>query len=66
VDKLKGAPLDGVSLIPLLHGAGALARDALYWHYPHYSNQGGRPGAAIRMGDWKLIRWYEDDSIRVL
>jgi len=32
---------------------------ALYWHYPHYGNQGGSPGAAIREGDWKLIRWYE-------
>jgi arylsulfatase A-like enzyme len=31
----------------------------LYWHYPHYGNQGGSPGAAIREGDWKLIRWYE-------
>ena len=63
VVKLKGAPLDGVSLIPLLRKTGAPARDALYWHYPHYSNQGGRPGAAIRLGDWKLIRWYEDDSL---
>ena len=31
----------------------------MYWHYPHYGNQGGSPGAAIREGDWKLIRWYE-------
>jgi arylsulfatase A-like enzyme len=63
VVKLKGAPLDGVSLLPLLRKTGAPARSALYWHYPHYSTQGGRPGAAIRLGDWKLIRWYEDDSI---
>src|SRR5262249_45311521 len=32
---------------------------ALYWHYPHYSNQGGRPGGAIRAGDYKLIEFYE-------
>ena len=30
-------------------------RKALYWHYPHYSNQGGIPSGAIRVGDWKLI-----------
>lgn len=63
VRKLTGAPLDGVSLVPLLRRTGTLSREALYWHYPHYSNQGGRPGAAMRLGDWKLIRWYEDDSV---
>jgi arylsulfatase A-like enzyme len=57
-----GRPADGVSLVPLLRGATTMRRDALYWHYPHYSNQGGRPGAAMRMGDWKIIRWYEDDA----
>jgi arylsulfatase A len=65
VDKLKGAPLDGLSLLPLLNRTGTLARNALYWHYPHYSNQGGRPGGAVRSGDWKLIHWYEDDSVEL-
>jgi arylsulfatase A len=60
-----GAPKDGVSLAPLLRGGTSLRRDAIYWHYPHYSNQGGRPGAAIRVADWKLIRWYEDDSVEL-
>jgi hypothetical protein len=32
----------------------------MYWHYPHYGNQGGAPSGAIRDGDWKLIEWYED------
>ena len=32
----------------------------LYWHYPHYSNQGGKPGGAMRFGNWKLIEFYED------
>lgn len=35
-------------------------RGPAIWHYPHYGNQGGRPGAAIRDGDWKLIEWYAD------
>ncbi len=51
--------VDGVSLVPLLKG-GELKRDALFWHYPHYSNQGGRPGGAVRAGDWKLIEFFEN------
>ncbi|HEY2894610.1 MAG TPA: sulfatase/phosphatase domain-containing protein, partial [Pirellulales bacterium] len=53
--------LDGVSLLPLLRASGTLDRDALYWHYPHYSPQGGRPGSAMRQGDYKLIVFYEDN-----
>jgi arylsulfatase A len=54
------AKADGVSLVPLLKG-GALKREALYWHYPHYANQGGRPGGAVRAGNYKLIEFYEND-----
>jgi arylsulfatase A len=51
---------DGVSIVPLLRGsATTLGRDAIYWHYPHYHHFGGRPGTAIRAGDYKLIEWYE-------
>jgi arylsulfatase A len=56
-----GQTLDGVSLVPLLRGRGPIARDAIYWHYPHYANQGGMPSGAVRHGDWKLIRFYDDD-----
>lgn len=52
---------DGVSLVPLLKG-GELKRGPLFWHYPHYGNQGGYPSGAVRDGDWKLIEWYEDGS----
>ena len=51
--------LDGLSLKPLLTG-GNLASRKLFWHYPHYGNQGGEPCAIIRSGDWKLIHYYED------
>jgi arylsulfatase A-like enzyme len=34
-------------------------REPIYWHYPHYPNQGGRPGGAIRQGDYKLIEFYD-------
>jgi arylsulfatase A-like enzyme len=57
---------DGVSLLPLLNGsASMLDRESLFWHYPHYSNQGGRPGAAIVCRDWKLIWHFEDDRIEL-
>ncbi len=52
--------VDGVSLLPLLKGGEADPARALFWHYPHYSNQGGRPGGVVRRGDWKLIEHYED------
>ena len=57
--------LDGVSLVPLLRGGESLARDALYWHYPHYSNQGGFPGGAVRSGDWKLVERFEDGRVHL-
>lgn len=50
---------DGVSLVPLLRGESIDARP-LYWHYPHYGNQGGEPSSIVRAGDWKLIHYYED------
>ena len=64
--KVQGCgPIDGVDLMPLLKGADKLERDALFWHYPHYSNQGGFPGGAIRMGNWKMIERYEDGQVQL-
>ena len=57
--------LDGVSWAPLLKGGDSLDRRNLYWHYPHYSNQGGFPGGAIRQGDWKLIQRFEDGRVHL-
>ena len=57
--------VDGVSLKPLLRGEPTLDRESLYWHYPHYSNQGGFPGGAIREGDWKLVERYEDGQVHL-
>lgn len=62
---LAGLPLrpkqhvDGVSLMPLLKGGAISPRD-LFWHYPHYGNQGGEPSAIIISGDKKLIYYFED------
>ena len=52
--------LDGESLVSLLSGGNETKRTSLFWHYPHYSNQGGFPGGAVRSGDWKLVERYED------
>ncbi len=60
-----GQVIDGESLVPLLTQTGSLKRDAIYWHYPHYSNQGGLPSGAIRAGDYKLIEFYEDERIEL-
>jgi arylsulfatase A-like enzyme len=58
---LPGQHTDGVSLVPLLQGDTIPSRP-LYWHYPHYGNQGGDPAAMIREGHWKLIHYWEDGS----
>ena len=57
--------LDGESIVPLLNQTGALRRDAIYWHYPHYHPGGATPYGAIREGDWKLIETYEDNRVEL-
>jgi arylsulfatase A-like enzyme len=57
---------DGVSLVPLLRGdEKSWKQRALYWHYPHYSNQGGKPGGAVRLGEYKLTEFYEDGKLEL-
>jgi arylsulfatase A-like enzyme len=65
IRKVPAHDVDGVSFTSLLKGAGALKRDAIYWHYPHYSNQGGVPGGAVRQGDYKLIEFYGDSKVEL-
>ena len=55
-----GQHVDGVSLVPLLRSDGEIKDRALFWHYPHYGNQGGEPSTIISHGKWKLIHYYED------
>lgn len=57
-------PIDGRSLVGLLRG-GRGPTGPLYWHYPHYSNQGGVPGGAVRDGEWKLIEFYESGRVEL-
>ena len=55
-----GPMLFQTPLPPLQRSTGRPWRKALFWYYPHYSNQGGRPTMAMRYGEWKLIEWFED------
>ena len=55
----KKQKVDGVSLVPLLKGK-SISERPLFWHYPHYGNQGGEPSSIIIEGDWKLIHYHED------
>lgn len=58
--------LDGVNITPLLEGAKKLDRDAIYWHFPHYSNHGMQsPGGAVRSGDYKLLEYYENNTVQL-
>lgn len=53
--------VDGTSILPLwTRRNDSLDRDGIFWHYPHYGNQGGTPGSSVRAGDFKLIEFFED------
>jgi arylsulfatase A-like enzyme len=65
IAEIVGAPVDsyskvdGRSLVDVLRG-GKLEPRSLYWHYPHYGNQGGEPSAIVIREQWKLIQYFED------
>lgn len=54
--------VDGISLKPILEGKVLDVNRSLYWHYPHYGNQGGNPSSIIRKKNWKLIYYWEDGT----
>jgi len=49
---------DGISILRLFK-KDKFPERPLYWHYPHYSNQGVEPGSAVRKGKYKLIDNFE-------
>ena len=75
LEKPKNKILDGANILPLTEGADTLTDRALYWHFPIYL-QGGhadsqdpifrtRPGSAIRVGNWKLIEYFENGELEL-
>ena len=62
----KHYPGDGESLLPLLTDKGDLERDALFWHYPNFAfHRDNRLGSAIRMGDYKLIEFFDRNEVEL-
>lgn len=57
--------VDGKSLVPLLKEKQEKIHDAIYFHYPHRSNQKGSPSSAIRQGDYKLIVFLNDNKLEL-
>ncbi|MBT6766836.1 MAG: sulfatase, partial [Prolixibacteraceae bacterium] len=67
--------LDGQSILPVLTGKGELNERPLFWHFPIYLEGGNaetqdqifrtRPGSALRLGDWKLIQYFENNDIEL-
>ena len=61
-----GTPLDGRSLIPLLEQKPGFDRDAIFFHYPNYAfHKKNRLGSAIREGDFKLIKYYDNGDLEL-
>jgi len=57
---------DGKSIVPLLKGKQNIDREAIFWHFPHYSNHGMQsPGGAVRSGDYKLLEYYENGTFQL-
>ena len=59
LEPLNEQHVDGLSLMPVFEGK-ELEPRKLFWHYPHYGNQGGEPSSIIRNGNWKFIHYWED------
>lgn len=60
-----GQHQDGLSIMPLLKGEDGFEREALFWHYPHYHGSGWKGGSAVRVGNWKLIEFYEEEKMEL-
>jgi len=62
----KNKVLDGESIVSLISQKNRLKRKAIYFHYPNYAwHRSNRLGGAIREGDYKLIKWYDDESVEL-
>ena len=60
VNEVISSSWSGSDLSSLLNHNRKIDRKSIFWHYPHYHRQGATPYSAIRMGDYKLIHFYED------
>jgi arylsulfatase A-like enzyme len=69
-------PRDGISLVNVLDGTSArIVSRPVFWHFPAYlQGTGGgasrdpfrtRPAGAVRLGDWKLIEFFETGHVEL-
>ena len=59
-------PIDGESLVSLFQQTGKPKRRELFFHFPNYAwHMDNRLGGAVRAGDYKLIRNYDDGSVEL-
>ena len=66
IDSNVNYPVDGKNLLPLLKKRKKLNNRALFWHYPNFAfHRDNRLGSAIREGDYKLLHFYDNDSIEL-
>jgi len=59
--------VDGQSVLPMLLNPVVQNNQTrpLFWHYPHFSNQLGRPAGSVRIGDFKLVELYESGKLEL-
>ncbi len=65
--------LDGINLAPFLLDGEEIEERPIFWHSPVYLERlrgvnsvwRSSPASAIRLGDWKLIEFYEDGTIEL-
>ncbi len=66
IEEIPEQHVDGKSLVPLFRGKTTLGRDAVFWHFPHYSNHGMQsPGGAMRCGHYKLLEYFENGTVQL-
>lgn len=65
LDALPQQHQDGISQVAVLEGKEDSLRKEIFWHYPHYHGSMNRPSAAIRSGDYKFIKWYEEGDVEL-
>ena len=57
--------LDGRSFAGLLTGKAEPPARPLFWHFPHYTNQGSRPSGAMREGRWMFVEYYDEAKVEL-
>ena len=65
VDDQSDRVLDGQSLVPFCQNPEKVEDRVQVWHYPHYHGSNWRPGSAIRSKQWKLVEFYETQSVEL-